>query len=207
MVQTLMDFQQLNQSAMKYVSYFCILFFLYSCHQAQEKSPTQTKKTKTSLVYEKEYIATDFDFPVGKSNAKGYYNAQKFGVNLHLGEDWNGVGGGNSDLGDTIYSVANGYVKFAEDVGSGWGNIIRIDHKLPDETMVESFYAHCDTIFVKSNTWIKKGTPIGTIGTANGAWLAHLHFEMRSDLNLPIGPGYSKNTQGYINPTQFIKEH
>lgn len=192
---------------MKYIFFFCSLLFFCSCHQAQTKSSTNKKEEKTSFVYNKEYIAADFDFPVGKPNAKGYYNAQKFGENLHLGEDWNGVGGGNSDLGDTIYSVANGYVKFAKDVGSGWGNIIRIDHKLPDGKMVESFYAHCDTIFVKPNTWIKIGTPIGTIGTAHGAWLAHLHFEMRSDLNLPIGPGYSENKKGYINPTKFIKEH
>jgi hypothetical protein len=45
-------------------------------------------------------ICDGFDYPVGKPNGKGYYNAQKFGENTHLGEDWNGVRGGNSDLGD-----------------------------------------------------------------------------------------------------------
>jgi hypothetical protein len=153
---------------MKNLFSICALLFICSCYQAQEKSSTATKKKKV-FVYNKEYIATDFDFPVGKPNGKGYYNAQKFGENYHLGEDWNGVGGGNSDLGDTIYVVANGYVKFAKDLGKGWGNIIRVDHKLSDGSTVESFYAHCDTIFVKSGTWVKKGTPIGTIGTAHGA--------------------------------------
>jgi len=71
-------------------------------------------------------VANQFDYPVGKPDAKGYYNAQKFGVNLHLGEDWNAVTGGNSDLGDPIFSIANGFVDFAEDVGGGWGNVIRI---------------------------------------------------------------------------------
>ena len=32
-----------------------------------------------------------FDFPVGKPDAVGYYNAQEFTENDHLGEDWNGV--------------------------------------------------------------------------------------------------------------------
>ncbi len=27
---------------------------------------------------------------------RGYYNAQVFGKNNHLGDDWNGVGGGNT---------------------------------------------------------------------------------------------------------------
>ena len=161
---------------MKYTYLLCVLILLFSCQPSQKKSDTsktlatEKQEVKETLLYPKEYIATNFDFPVGKPNAKGYYNAQKFGMNFHLGEDWNGVGGGNSDLGDTIYSVANGYVKFAKDVGHGWGNIIRINHKLPNDNMIESFYAHCDTMFVKPKTWIKKGTPIGTIGTAHGAW-------------------------------------
>jgi len=48
---------------------------------------------------------------------------------------------------------------------------------------------------------------IGTIGTANGSYLAHLHFEIRDDLELPIGGGYSSDIEGYLNPTEFIKEH
>lgn len=49
-----------------------------------------------------------FDFPLGKLEAKGYGNAQTFGANSHLG-DWSGICGGNTDLGDSIFSVANGY--------------------------------------------------------------------------------------------------
>lgn len=192
---------------MKCLSYFCLLFLFIGCQEIPKKTTTKKPEKKASFVYNKDYIATEFDFPVGKPNAKGYYNAQKFGENYHLGEDWNGVGGGNTDLGDTIYAVANGYVEFAKDAGQGWGNIIRIHHQMPNGLKVESFYAHCDTILVQPKTWVKKGTPIGTIGTAHGAWLAHLHFEMRNDLDLPVGPGYSKNTAGYIDATKFIKEH
>jgi len=157
--------------------------------------------------YKKEFIATSFDFPVGKPNAKGYYNAQKFKENNHLGEDWNAVTGGNSDLGAPIYATANGYVKFAEDIKGGWGNVIRILHKLPNQKKIESLYAHCDTILVKEKQWVTKGTKIGTIGNAHGIYLAHLHFEIREDISLPIGGGYSENSEGYLNPTKFITEN
>ncbi len=49
-------------------------------------------------------LCDGFDFPVGKPDGKGYYRAR--GLRLksprHMGEDWNGNGGGNSDLGDTV---------------------------------------------------------------------------------------------------------
>lgn len=152
-------------------------------------------------------IADSFDFPVGKPDADGYYNAQKFQENNHLGDDWNAVTGGNSDLGDPIYSIANGFVKYADDYGGGWGNLIRIGHKLPNGKKIESLYAHCDTILVREGELIDKGSKIGTIGTANGQYLAHLHFELRDSLALPVGGGYSENTSGYLNPTEFILEN
>lgn len=155
------------------------------------------------------YYADGFDYPVGKPNAKGYYNAQGFQKNQHLGEDWNGIGGGNSDKGDAIYAVANGYVKYAEDYGSSWGNIVRILHCIPGKPnkYIESFYAHTDTMLVKEGSWVKRGDKIATIGDAHGSYPAHLHFEMRNKIDMNIGPGYSTDTTGYINPTPFIKKN
>ena len=152
-----------------------------------------------------EYIAKSFDYPVGKPNGKGYYNAQPFGKNLHLGDDWNAVTGGNSDLGDPIYVIADGYVNFAEDYYSGWGNIIRVWHQKKDGQIVESFYAHCQEMLVKVGQFVKKGDKIGTIGNVDGTYYAHLHFEIRDDIELPVGGGYSDDIKGYLNPTSFIK--
>lgn len=187
-----------------------------SCQQATNKkvSEQQTasknvpiQHTQLAFAYDSVYIAKAFDFPVGKPNAKGYYNAQPFKENNHLGDDWNAVTGGNTDLGDPVYAIANGYVKAARDYRGGWGNVIRILHKMPNGKVVESLYAHCDTIVVQPNQYVTKGTKIGTIGTANGQYLAHLHFEMRDNIQLPLGPGYATETTGYINPTAFIKEN
>lgn len=167
----------------------------------RKKKPQEEK----SVVFKQEFIANKFDFPVGKPDAKGYYNAQKYMVNNHLGDDWNAITGGNSDLGDPIYAIGNGYVKFAKNIGGGWGNVIRIDHKLSNNKMVESLYAHCDSIFVKKGNWVKIGDKIATIGNANGLYFAHLHFEIRENVNMPVGGGYSSNNKGYLDPTEFIQ--
>lgn len=157
-----------------------------------------------------QYISTDFSYPVGKlKGIKEFYNAQGFGVNNHLGDDWNGVGGGDTDLGEAIFSISNGYVSKAYDAGPGWGNIVRIVHKvsLEDSTyFVESLYAHLDEILVKEEEFVSLGQQIGTMGNANGAYLTHLHFEIRNKVDLTLGDGYSSEFEGYLNPTTFIMQ-
>lgn len=195
-----------------------LLFFsilLLNCNSKSNKEsaldeiPLKKEEVKSVQVIQKDTlkIANSFDFPVGKPDAKGYYNAQKFGENYHLGDDWNGVGGGNTDLGDNIYSIADGYVVFAENISGGWGNVIRIVHYLENGTQVESLYAHCDAIFISKGDVVTKGQKIGTIGTNDGQYLAHLHFEIRNEIGLPIGGGYSPETKGYLDPTKFIKNN
>ncbi len=193
---------------MKTENYGCGIIILTCILILACKEKTQLHKTnKIAVIDAPVFLATAFDFPVGKPDAKGYYNAQSFGENRHLGDDWNGVNGGNSDLGDPIYNVANGIVVEAKNHEGGWGNVIRIRHTLPSNKQVESLYAHCDTILVKKGDRVAKGTKIGTIGTANGIYLAHLHFEIRSEIGKPLGGGYAENTSGYENPTVFIKNH
>ncbi|MBG6132110.1 hypothetical protein IWQ47_004001 [Aquimarina sp. EL_43] len=153
-----------------------------------------------------EFIASDFDYPIGKPNAEGYYNAQKFRENNHLGDDWNGIGGGNTDLGDPIYAIANGYVTFAKDIKGGWGNVIRVIHRYKGK-YYESVYAHCDSILVKEGDFVKKGALIATIGNANGIYLAHLHLEIRDDIFMEIGGGYANDRSGYLDPTKFINNN
>jgi len=157
-----------------------------------------------------DFISDGFDFPVGVPNARHYYKAQNFGDNRHLGEDWNGRGGGNTDLGDPVYSVGNGLVTFSKDVCCGWGNVIRVIHRLPNHpefTYVESIYAHLHNVNVKAGDMIARGQQIGTIGTANGRYMAHLHLEMRDFINMSLGPGYSDDLYGYLDPSKFISEN
>ncbi|OHD60785.1 MAG: hypothetical protein A2014_03120 [Spirochaetes bacterium GWF1_49_6] len=151
-----------------------------------------------------------FDFPVGPPDAKGYYDAQPFGQNYHLGEDWNGNGGGNSDLGDYVFSIADGIVVYADDAQGGWGNVVRIVHNTGtagQPAYVESLYGHLKDIMVNRFEIVKRGQVIGTIGNLDGFYLAHLHFEIRTNIYLGNGFGYSMNKSGYVPPTEFIKAH
>lgn len=71
-------------------------------------------------------LCDGFDFPVGKPDGKGYYRSR--GLRLksprHMGEDWNGNGGGNTDLGDPVYSVGHGVVTYAADARGAWGKVV-----------------------------------------------------------------------------------
>lgn len=155
------------------------------------------------------YYSDGFDYPVGPPDGKKYYNAQKFGENTHLGDDWNGTGGGNTDLGDPVYSTANGLVVFAQNIGGGWGNVVRVVHVLSEKPLVtvESLYAHLERVDVKEGQALKRGQQLGTIGNAGGIYYAHLHFELRTEYGMEVGGGYSENTRGYTDPTAFIKKH
>jgi len=195
---------------MRYLSILFMILLLscgFSNKENKESKPPSTTNSAETNEQDAIQLAHDFDFPVGKPNAVGYYNAQPFGDNNHLGDDWNAETGVNSDLGDPIYSVAVGKVVFAEDLAGSWRNVIRVVHYLPNGLTYESVYAHCENINAKDGDWVDKGEQIATIGNANGIYLAHLHLEIRDSVGMVIGGGYSENQTGYIDPTAFIKSN
>ena len=152
--------------------------------------------------------ATEFGMPVGWPDGEGYYDAQDFGVNLHLGEDWNGVGGGATDRGDPVHVMATGEVRFAEDVGGGWGKVLRVVHRVRragQDAYVESVYAHLDRIDVAVGDAVEAGQIVGTIGDADGHYSPHLHFELRREPDLPLGGGYSAENSMYLDPCAFLE--
>jgi hypothetical protein len=154
--------------------------------------------------------ATRFDFPLGSENGAMSYNAQRFTENRHLGDDLNGIGGENSDLGDPIYVVADGRVLLARDAGPGWGNVIIVLHAYLENSerkYVQSYYGHVESMLVHVGDDVCRGQQVATVGTANGRYFAHLHFEMREFITPFIGPGYREDTHGWLNPTAFIEQH
>lgn len=146
--------------------------------------------------------ACPFVMPVSPPNGAGYYDAQPFGRNHHLGADWNSLRGGDSDLGTFVFAVSDGVVTAADDHGGGWGNVIRIQHGCGER--VESLYAHLDRVYVVRGARVARGQPIGTIGNAGGRYLAHLHFEIRERW-MPLGGGYALDRTGYVDPTDYIR--
>ena len=156
-------------------------------------------------------VATVFAFPVGPNgSAEGYYDAQPFGKNRHLGSDWNGVGGGNTDFGDPVLAVADGVVVSATKHRATWGRVIRIVHNMGEGASprwTESLYGHLATITVRPYQIVRRGQQIGTIGNADGKYRAHLHLEIRSRVAMPLGKAYGSKTDGYLDPTAFIQSH
>lgn len=156
-------------------------------------------------------LADGFDLPVGKPDGTGYYVFRGYAPYAHQGEDWNGNGGGNSDLGDPVYACADGVVVYSEDYRRSWGHLVIVRHafRAPDGSlqMVDSLYGHLDRRSVRLYQMVKRGQVVGTIGTAHGLYAAHLHFEIRK--NLQIGPyqtSFARDYSNYYSPRQFISQ-
>ncbi|MEM7343501.1 MAG: peptidoglycan DD-metalloendopeptidase family protein [Chloroflexota bacterium] len=177
-------------------------------------------------------ISDGLDYPVGPRGAEvdvfktykidtelvdpAYFKS--FGV-WHPGEDWNGRGGGDSDLGDPIYAISNGRVAELGYFPPSWGNIVLIEHALPDGTKFWSQYAHLERMFVTQGQTIKRGDRIGTMGKGaktdkypQGRWIAHLHFEIRKRKLraanwLPMMRNKDEVLNNYYQPKEFIAAH
>lgn len=157
-------------------------------------------------------LADGFDIPVGKPDGNGYHRARGFWPNGHLGEDWNGNSGGDTDLGDPIYAIARGVVVLSEDVKLGWGNVVIIRHAYRDTNgkieMVDSLYGHLLERTMRVGQIVQKGDLVGKMGSNNGMYPAHLHLEIRK--NLAIGMNrtkFAKDYSNYYSPISFIEGH
>ena len=160
-------------------------------------------------------LADGFDFPIGKPNAEGFYKSRGLRLRApqHFGEDWNGRAGGNTDLGDPVYAIADGIVTFAHNVHVGWGNVVLTRHAYRDPATAQVKYidtlsGHLNSIMVKTGQAIKRGQQIGTLGNNFGMYPAHLHFEMRHDItiglmrnNVPVDLAH------WADPSQFINQY
>ncbi len=152
-------------------------------------------------------LADGFDIPVGRDGTKKYYKARGFRANGHLGEDWNGEGGGDTDLGDPVYSTANGIVVFAQDYRMGWGNVVIVRHAYWEGELkyVDSLYGHLHQIMVREGQQVRRGQQVGTIGNNRGMYDAHLHFEMRRNIQIGMHRNsFARDFSNYWDPTEFI---
>lgn len=157
--------------------------------------------------------ADGFQWPVGTRAMGMMYDAQPFGTlnpqrgGYHSGQDLNGIGGENTDEGEPVCAAARGLVVYSGEPHPGWGNVVVLAHRLPgSKRLVQTLYAHLKERSVRPGQLVGRGQRIGSIGTANGHYLAHLHFEAIESLSQEAGmPGYHPGgTMNRLNPAELI---
>jgi murein DD-endopeptidase MepM/ murein hydrolase activator NlpD len=194
---------------MKYLKILVVVtaLLLESCSSA----PDASKHIPESLL---KFPRASFAYPVGAADFvtekndrwDDWHNAQDFGENRHLGEDWNKKSGGDSDCGEPVFAAADGQIVFAENAGAGWGNVVIVEHTAADGMKLNSVYGHLQTI-LRSNGSVSRREQIGTIGNADGRYKCHLHFELRSNdcpTGISAGAGYADDRNGWVDPSEFI---
>ena len=144
------------------------------------------------------------DPAMGTENGDFVYNAQPFLSSQHLGDDLNGIGGWNSDLGDPVYAVANGRVTYRGTPSAPWGKMVILSHMV-DGQVYQSVYAHLQSIEVQSGQSVHRGQKIATVGGAEGRYLAHLHLEIRQSEVIDPSFGYAESSLGRLSPLTWIK--
>ena len=113
---------------------------------------------------------------------------------LHKGLDL------SAPRGTPIFAAADGVVTFAgryplRQSVAWWrfGNVVVINHA----NRFITIYAHCDTTQVQRGDTVKQGQTIATVGSTGWSTNAHLHYEVRSDLENP-------GTYAPIDPRIYI---
>lgn len=101
---------------------------------------------------------------------------------MHNGIDLRG------NTGTPTYAVTNGVVIKAADTKNGYGKEVRIRH---DNGMITQ-YAHLNRITTRKGRRVKKGQPIGKVGSTGMSTGPHLHF------------GVMKNGK-WVNPKTNLK--
>jgi hypothetical protein len=178
-------------------------------------------------------LADGFDLPVGDPDGKGSYTApdgrsfegwyvaadtgQSYTLGVHTGEDWNGNGGGDTDLGQPVHAIGAGTVVASVALGAPWGDVVIVEHRFVHNGAVQalrSVYGHLQRRDVAAGQRVERRQVLGAIGTGDGAYPAHLHLELRRPALFEEPPGFWPDGQDrawilehYEDPSTFITQH
>lgn len=154
--------------------------------------------------------ASSFILPMKNIQKKWYEATRKFGpYNGHpeYCEDWNLESGGDSDLGEPLIAPFTGLVINAYDAGGAWGPIVRILGRTEEGELVTWMGAHLDEFFVKVGQIVHIGDDIGTIGTGNGRYAAHLHEQICTGAVPGPSTFGTDRRYNFWQPSKFYLEH
>lgn len=127
---------------------------------------------------------------------KQYVVTQKFGETVtdakgHTGLDL------YQPVGTPIYAAEGGDILCAGVISNSYGNedygnCVLIDH----HDGLYTFYAHMNTVDVKTGMSVIQGAQIGTVGTTGNVTGPHLHFEVRTN------PTW--NRANFVDPEPYL---
>ena len=177
-----------------------------------KKAPSFDPRFIQLTAFERALIPTATRMAAAMGTAHGAlsYNAQHYWDNNpargghHTGDDINGIGGMNTDLGDPVYAIGNGMIVYRGEPSLRWGNTLIVAHRNTQGKILLSMYSHLDKSYAAHGQRVHLGEVIGTVGTANNNYPAHLHLEMRDSTGIYIGPGYTSNQGEFLSPSQTI---
>lgn len=140
---------------------------------------------------------------------------EKGPANIHSGVDY------MVEEGTAVSAMANGEVVEINQFSAsnkklykgekGFGNMILIKHKLPDNREVYSLYGHLGHLGdkLKVGDEVKKDQVIGEVGSSftveNGGWPSHLHFSILKEREATVGYGTREDTEEIIDPMKIFK--
>jgi murein DD-endopeptidase MepM/ murein hydrolase activator NlpD len=106
----------------------------------------------------------------------------------------------SAPTGTPVFAAADGVVTYAgrypiSQSVSWWrfGNVVTVKHA----DRFVTIYAHLDTVKVQAGDTVTQGQVIATVGNTGWSTNSHLHYEVRSDLELP-------GTYAPIDPRIYI---
>ncbi|HET9280116.1 MAG TPA: M23 family metallopeptidase [Flavitalea sp.] len=111
-------------------------------------------------------------------------------VKFHAGLDF------TAPQGTPIYASANGVVKVAAHLGTGYGNHVVINHGYGYETL----YGHMFRVKAKEGQRVKRGEIIGYVGSTGKSTGPHCHYEVHKN-GRPLDPVYFFYND--LTPEQF----
>jgi murein DD-endopeptidase MepM/ murein hydrolase activator NlpD len=95
-----------------------------------------------------------------------------------------------------VFATGNGVVQRADNLASGFGNHVRLDHGFEYMTI----YAHLSKITARVGQRVKRGDIIGLVGSTGRSQAPHLHYEVwyKDEAINPINFYY-----GDLSPEEF----
>lgn len=144
------------------------------------KTSTGKVNTSTNISYQNVSIGLNLIRPISGQITSRFGASSSRRVSSHTGLDI------AAPRGTPIKAAASGTVTF-----SGWkssyGNLLVISHG----NGVETYYGHCDKLYVSAGTKVEQGQTIAAVGSTGNSTGYHLHLEVR--LN-----GVAYNPQNYV---------